>query len=102
MALRHQQWIGFAQHRPDESSWYDGDPGAARRVRALYRAFGPEGPGAFIEMGAIITGVVLVLLVGKRRPAFYLTLAGATLLAAAFFLVWIPFVSPVNAETANG
>ena len=38
---------------------------------------------------------------GKRRPAFYLTLAGATLLAAAFFLVWIPFVSPVNAETAN-
>jgi Domain of unknown function (DUF1772) len=67
----------------------------------LYRAFGPKGPGAFIEMGAIITGVVLVILVRKRRPAFHLTLAGATLVAAAFFLVWIPFVSPVNAETAK-
>jgi len=67
----------------------------------LYRAFGPEGPGAFIEMGAIITAILLVFLVRQRQPAFYLTLAGAAFLAAAFFLVWLPFVNPVNAETAK-
>jgi hypothetical protein len=67
----------------------------------LYRAFGSEGPGAFIEMGAILTAIVLVFLVRRRRPAFYLSLGGAVFLAAAFFLVWLPFVNPVNTETAR-
>jgi Domain of unknown function (DUF1772) len=62
---------------------------------------GQRVPVSFIEMGAIITGAVLVILVRKRRPAFYLTLVGAILLTVAFFLVWMPFISPVNAETAK-
>jgi hypothetical protein len=67
----------------------------------LYRAFGPEGPGAFIEMGAIITAAVLVFVVRKRRPAFYLSVVGAVFLAVAFFVVWLLFVNPVNAATAK-
>jgi hypothetical protein len=66
----------------------------------LYQAFGTI-PGASVEIGAILSAVVLVFLVRKRRPAFQLTLAGALLLSVAFFVVWIMFVAPVNAEIAK-
>jgi len=34
-------------------------------------------------------------------PAFYLALAGTICLALAFFVVWLGFTNPVNAETAK-
>jgi Domain of unknown function (DUF1772) len=66
----------------------------------LYRMFGPGGPGAYIEMGAILASALLAFLLRKRRPAFYLALAGAVFVAVAFFAVWLGFVNPVNAQTA--
>ena len=66
----------------------------------LYRAFGTI-PGASAEIGAILSAIVMVFFVRKRRPAFQLTLAGALFLAVAFFVVWIMFVAPVNAEIAK-
>lgn len=37
--------------------------------RSLYAAFGPPGPGPFIEFGAILTAGVLVYLVRNQQPA---------------------------------
>jgi hypothetical protein len=39
--------------------------------------------------------------VRAHRPAFYLALAGTICLALAFFVVWLGFTNPVNAETAK-
>ena len=66
--------------------------------RTLYAAFGPPGrPGPFIEIGAIVAAGVLVFLVRKRRPAFWLTLL-AVLSLAAGLAVYFWFVEPANAE----
>ena len=56
--------------------------------------------GAPIELGAIITAIVLTFLVRDRRPAFHLTLAGAICLVISF-VVWVVFTNSVNAETAR-
>ena len=58
--------------------------------------------GAPVEIGAILTAAVLCYLVRAHQPAFYLTLAGTICLSLAFFVVWLGFTNPVNAETANG
>jgi len=44
-------------------------------LQTLYRTFGTI--GAFIEVGAVVTAVVLVFLVRRRWPAFGSTLGGA-------------------------
>ena len=51
--------------------------------------------GAFFEVGAVVTAVVLAFLV-RRRPAFGWTLLGALCLVVAHAAFWI-WVAPVNA-----
>jgi uncharacterized membrane protein len=63
--------------------------------RTLYVAFGPLNIGAFIEIGAILAAVALVFLTRKRRPAFWLTLAGAAFLVSGL-VVYFVFVEPAN------
>ena len=68
-----------------------------RLLQTLYGAFGTI--GAFIEVGAVITAVVLAILVRRRRPAFGWTLLGALCLVAAHLAWWV-WVAPVNATMA--
>src|SRR5215831_4691979 len=63
--------------------------------RSLYAAFGPPNVGPFIEVGAIVAAVVLVFLVRKERPAFWLALAGAICLIVGL-VVFLAFVEPAN------
>jgi hypothetical protein len=65
--------------------------------RTLYVAFGPPNIGLFIEAGAILAAVILVFLTRRRRPAFWLTLAGAAFLVAGL-AVYFAFVEPANVE----
>jgi uncharacterized membrane protein len=65
----------------------------------LYHAFATV--GGFVEIGAIVTAIVLSFLVRKRRPALYLTLLTALCLTVAFFVVWLGFTNEVNSETAK-
>jgi hypothetical protein len=51
--------------------------------------------GAFFEVGAVVTAVVLAFLV-RRRPGFVWTLLGALCLVVAHAAFWI-WVAPVNA-----
>jgi hypothetical protein len=78
---------------------YDG-PQWTRVQQTLYRSFGTEGVGAWIEPGAVLAAVVLAFLVRSRRPASGLTLAGTGFLAAALG-AWFAFVAPMNAEVAT-
>ena len=64
----------------------------------VYRLFGSV--GAFFEITAILTAVVLIFLVHRRGSAFYWTLGGTILLVLAF-VSWITFVAPMNAEFAR-
>jgi len=61
---------------------------------SLYRLFGPP-LGASIEVGALITTLVLAFLVRRRRTSFYWTAAGALCLAVAL-AVYFAFTEPVN------
>jgi len=70
----------------------------ATTTRGLYALFGTV--GAVTEIGSILTAIVLTLFVRGRGAAFYLTLAGAILLALAL-ASWAAFVAPVNAELAT-
>ncbi|MGH9894179.1 MAG: DUF1772 domain-containing protein [bacterium] len=65
--------------------------------RTLYAAFGPPGPGPFIEIGAILAAGVLVFLVRKHPPAFWLTLLAVSSLTAGL-AVYFAFVEPANVE----
>ena len=67
----------------------------------LYRAFGSGGPGAPIEIGAILVTVLLAWSVRGHGHSFLLTLVGAVCVGAAFFVVRIVFVAPVNSQTAQ-
>jgi hypothetical protein len=67
-------------------------------LQTLYGAFGTI--GAFIEVGAVVTAVVLAFLVRRRRPAFGWTLLGAVCLVAAHVVWWV-WVAPVNAAMAS-
>jgi hypothetical protein len=67
-------------------------------LQTLYRpAFGTI--GAFFEVGAVVTAVVLAFLVRQRRLAFGWTLLGAFCLVAAHAAFWV-WVAPVNATMA--
>ena len=63
----------------------------------FYVRFGPEGPGPFIEVAALLTTLVLVFLVRRRRPAFTLTLIAFVALALSTAAWWL-FIYPVNRE----
>jgi len=63
--------------------------------RTLYIAFGPPNIGVFVEMGAILTSAVLVLLV-RRRAGFWPTLIGAGCLLMGL-LTYFAQVEPANA-----
>jgi hypothetical protein len=63
--------------------------------RTLYLLFGAP-VGASIEVGAVASTIVLVVLVRHRRPAFALTLAAAICMTAAHAAWWI-WVNPANA-----
>lgn len=52
--------------------------------KSLYWMFGPQGVGAYIEVSAVVTTLVLAFLVRKRQPAFFLTLAASVCLLIAF------------------
>lgn len=72
------------------------DPGLYLVVhRSLYVAFGWPYLGAFIELGAVLTAVVLVYLVRKENFACYLTLLGAVCLVAGL-VVYFVFIEPAN------
>jgi hypothetical protein len=66
-------------------------------LHTLYGAFGTI--GAFIEVGAVVTAVLLAFLVRQRRSAFGWTLLGALCLVAAHVAWWV-WVAPVNATMA--
>lgn len=67
--------------------------------QSLYQQFGSL-PGIFSEVGAVLAAIGLTVLVRKRRPAFYWTLAGAVLLTLSL-VVWFTLVAPMNAEFAQ-
>lgn len=62
--------------------------------RTLYLLFGAP-LGATIEVGAVVSSVVLAFLVRNRSPAFALCVAGAMCMAAAHAIWWI-WVNPAN------
>jgi hypothetical protein len=64
----------------------------------LYRQFAIV--GAAYTLGSIVTALVLVFLVRRRRPAFGWTVVGATCLLLAFGS-WLVLVAPVNREIAE-
>lgn len=68
---------------------------------SLYLLFGPPGPGAFIEPGAVLAALVLLFLVRKRRPAFPLTLIASVCLLLAFPIIFFLFIEPVNVVFRN-
>ncbi|MGH3886646.1 MAG: hypothetical protein ACRDSZ_08750 [Pseudonocardiaceae bacterium] len=72
---------------------YDGEMYAAV-TSTLYRLFGSV--GAIIQMGAMLTAIVLTFMV-RGSPAFRLTLLGALGLVLSLVL-WGALVAPVNAE----
>jgi hypothetical protein len=49
-------------------------------------------------MGAILSTIVLTFLVRKHRPAFRLTLIATLCLLVGFFVIWIGFIAPMNAQ----
>ena len=57
--------------------------------------------GAPVELGSIVTAAFLSYLVRAQRPAFFFALGAAVCLAIAFFVVWLGFTNPVNAQTAR-
>lgn len=56
--------------------------------------------GAFCEVAAVVTTVVLAILVRDRRPAFAWTAVGALCVVAAHASFWV-WIAPVNAVIAS-
>jgi Domain of unknown function (DUF1772) len=77
---------------------FDGQLWVTMTTRGLYYLFGTV--GAVIEVGSILTAILLVFLVRGRGLVFSLTSGGATLLALAL-VIWFIFIAPVNAELAK-
>lgn len=64
--------------------------------RTLYVAWGPPNVGGVLEPAAILATIALILLVRRRRPAFWLTLGASVALLLAFPVVFFIFVAPAN------
>ena len=56
--------------------------------------------GAPLDVGAIVLGAIMTVVVRRRRPAFWLAMAG-TILFALSLATWISVVAPVNAILAQ-
>ena len=69
---------------------FDGQLWVTMTTRGLYYLFGTV--GAVIEVGSILTTIVLVFLVRGRGLAFSLTLGGAILVALAL-VIWFIFIA---------
>lgn len=65
---------------------------------SLYLSFGTI--GAVIEVGALLTAIVLSFLVRKHRSAFVSTMIGTICLAAAL-IIWFVLILPVNIEISQ-
>jgi hypothetical protein len=65
----------------------------------LYRAFGSEGPGMWIEPASVAAAGVLAFQV-RGRPAFRLTVAAGSLLGLAL-AAWFAVIAPMNATFAR-
>ena len=83
---------------PPRVFYFDAKLWVATTTKGLYALFGTV--GAVTEIGSILTAIVLAFFTRGRGAAFYLTLAGAILLALAF-VSWLAFVAPVNAVLAT-
>src|SRR5262249_38212979 len=83
---------------PPRVFYFDAQLWITITTRGLYYLFGTV--GAVIEVGSVLTALVLVFLVRGRGSAFYLTLGGAVAVVLALAL-WFAFVAPVNAELAH-
>jgi hypothetical protein len=57
--------------------------------------------GGPVELGAIVAAGFLSYLVRAHRRALFLALGAVICLAIAFFVVWLGFTNPVNAQTAK-
>lgn len=55
--------------------------------------------GAFFELGAVLTSIILVFLVRRRKPAFAWTMLVAICMLAIHLSFWI-WIAPVNAKIA--
>ena len=77
---------------------FDGQLWVTITTKGLYYLFGSV--GAVIEVGSIVTAIVLTFLVRDRGLVFSLALGGAILLALALAL-WFVFIAPVNAQLAK-
>jgi hypothetical protein len=64
--------------------------------KTLYVAWGPPNVGGILETGAIVVTIILVLLMPRRTPAFWLSLGAATALLLAFPVVFFLFVALAN------
>ena len=56
--------------------------------------------GAPLDVGAIVLGAIMTVVVRRRRPAFRLAMAG-TILFAVSLATWISVVAPANAILAQ-
>lgn len=56
--------------------------------------------GAFFEVSAVITTIILVFLIRKNKAAFWYTLAGAGCMAFVHLIFWI-WVAPINTVMAQ-
>ncbi|HEY7568228.1 MAG TPA: DUF1772 domain-containing protein [Gemmatimonadaceae bacterium] len=63
----------------------------------FYIKFGPAGPGPVIEIAAILSTLILLVLVRGRRPALAFTLMALAALVLSTAAWWL-FVYPVNRE----
>ena len=83
---------------PPRFFYFDAQFWVATTTKGLYYLFGTVGAG--IEVGSILTAIVLAFLMRGRGSAFYLTSGGAILVTLALAL-WFIFIAPVNAELAT-
>ena len=56
--------------------------------------------GAPLDVGAIVLGAIMTVVVRRRRPAFRLAMAG-TILFAVSLATWVSVVAPANAILAQ-
>lgn len=83
---------------PPRVFYFDAKLWVTTTTKGLYALFGTV--GAVVEVGSILTAIVLTILIRGRGTTFYLSLGGA-LLATLALVLWLVFIAPVNAELAT-